>query len=155
MIFNPGYDKLTQEEKKEICNGVGPKGLIGDLIPETILGLSVTEEANIHDYGCYIARTLGDKIVADCIFFFNLWNNVTKYGGFFKWFRQNRAINYFKIVLRLGHLFLDEKMEKPKWYVKLLKEVFQWCIDNRDNEMSYEIIRDKVTKLYVRYSNGL
>ena len=65
------YWMLKPKEKKEICNGVGPKGL-GWLFPETNWGLSMTPAANIHDYDYHVGKTEEDKIEADNNFLSNM-----------------------------------------------------------------------------------
>ena len=61
------YWLLSPKEKKEICNGVGPKGL-GWLFPDTYWGLRMSAAANIHDYEYNKGKTLADKAIADANF---------------------------------------------------------------------------------------
>ena len=60
-LFEPsGYTALSADEKSEICNGCGSKGL-GWLVPNTIYGLNITDCCNIHDYMYSQGATLKDK----------------------------------------------------------------------------------------------
>jgi hypothetical protein len=52
------YYTLSQEDKAEVCNGMGAKySLLAKLIPNTMYGLDVSEAGNRHDLRYYIGQT--------------------------------------------------------------------------------------------------
>ena len=104
LLYAPAeYWELSPESKKEICNGVGPKGF-GWIIPETVWGLSMTEAADIHDYMYHIGEILKDKEEADNIFLSNMIIIIEK-ETWFDWvkkIRLNRANLMYKAVDKFG-----------------------------------------------------
>ena len=61
------YWALTPEGRQEFCNGCGAKG-IGWMVPEKILGLSITEICDIHDFMYAIRQTEEDREASDRVF---------------------------------------------------------------------------------------
>ena len=51
-------------QKIAICNGCGPAGF-GALVPETILGVTITEAANIHNWMYLWGENRKDKLLSD------------------------------------------------------------------------------------------
>lgn len=72
------YFSLSKDKKAEICNGVGAKGHWSSILPESILGASIHESANIHDYMVYIAKNEEDYDLADLIFGRNMRQQITE-----------------------------------------------------------------------------
>lgn len=72
------YFSLLFEDKKRICNGVGAKDHWSAILPESILGASIHESANIHDYMIYIAETEEDYDLADLVFGRNMRQQITE-----------------------------------------------------------------------------
>ena len=104
LLWAPaGYWQLEPEQKKKICNGVGPANW-GWLIPETIWGLSMTEAADIHDYMYHMGKTLGDKKHADMVFLNNMSRIIEQetWWGWLKAIRLNRAKLMYKAVDKFG-----------------------------------------------------
>ena len=95
---------LTEDEKKLVCNGVGPRGFLEKIIPETIFGLNITEPANIHDWMYNKGKTKKDKIEADIIFLDNMLRTIDNAGGNFliKLLRTIRAATYYRFVRDFG-----------------------------------------------------
>ena len=105
-LFAPtGYYGLTPKEKKEICNGAGPKGK-GWIIPDTMWGLSIKEAANIHDYMYHVGKTIEDKESADRSFLNNMLRVIDNKKGFFhsvlRHLRHARAKEYYNAVKYFG-----------------------------------------------------
>jgi hypothetical protein len=114
-LFKPkGYNNLTKEDKKRICNRCGPKSKF-DFVPDTVYGLNIGEACNIHDY----MYERGDpnieaKKKADRIFLDNMLsivNHETKESigfGSFKirnpliWLRRKRVYKYYAAVKYFG-----------------------------------------------------
>lgn len=140
MISIPGYDKLTEEEKKRICNGVGPSGLLGEMIPE----FGLTEFANEHDYEYEIAQTHLAKVVADCVLFKNCWDYADG-----NWLKQNTATQIFGIVLALGHRFTTYKLDIPSYGHEFSIRAKKWAYEHRNEILSYEIIESNLFKVLV------
>jgi hypothetical protein len=141
MIFKPGGDQLTKDEKKRICNGVGPGGLLGNMIPE----FSLTELANEHDYEYEYCKTVAEKCIADVVLFINAWKKADDM------IEQNTAVHVFKVVLALGHKFVtNHKLHIPEYYHRFQLAVQKWAFDNRDAELSYEIIQNAIERIYTK-----
>ena len=68
----PKYWQLPESTRREIVNGCGPRNIIGDLVPDSVWGLSITEGCNIHDYMYRIGETEADKDEADKVFLNNM-----------------------------------------------------------------------------------
>jgi hypothetical protein len=73
LLYAPAeYWKLTVEQKREICNGCGTKGLIGYIVPDSFWGLCIKAACDIHDYMYHIGETHADKEAADRVFKYNM-----------------------------------------------------------------------------------
>lgn len=92
---------LSAGDKKEICNGGGPKGL-GWLVPDTMWGMSMTDCFDIHDYDYYIKTK---RRVSDKRLYRNLLAKINDKGGLFKHFRHSRAWIYYQLVSKGGGAF--------------------------------------------------
>ena len=97
LISPPEYLALTAKEKAEICNGCGARDGIN--VPDTILGLSIKEPCQIHDYFYSIGTTNTDKSYADDVFFFNMVMLISKGNFFLRPFRLMRAYDYYMAVV--------------------------------------------------------
>lgn len=109
------YSDKTDKELKEM-NGMGPDGLLGWLIPETILLKNCTEAANEHDVGYMRAMNLTDKLVADVVFYVNMARIVNNTSC--KLLRRRRIAHAklrFQAVLKLGYEFISKKIKRPKY----------------------------------------
>lgn len=106
LLYAPeGYWNLSNEEKKEICNGCGPKGLGGWVVPDTLYGLDISEACNIHDYMYTYPESVSvlDKDYADAIFHVNMDSIIEAESGWaLKWLRKRRAEKYYWAVKRYG-----------------------------------------------------
>jgi len=99
-----------------VCNGCGPAGWKGGLVPDTIWGLDISEACNIHDadyeygYSILFSGDLKDeyreegRLAADDRFLMNMCLIIRK-ESMFKWLaaiRSNRAKIYYMAVRELG-----------------------------------------------------
>ncbi|MCJ8277309.1 MAG: hypothetical protein HRT44_02725 [Bdellovibrionales bacterium] len=66
------YLKLSDKEKNRIVNQCGPDGIVNKLVPNSILGLSIVEECNLHDYMYFKATDKVQAKKADDLFLENL-----------------------------------------------------------------------------------
>ena len=72
-LFAPElYWKATPEQRSEVCNGCGTKGLAGIVIPDSLEGLDISECCAIHDWMYTFGLTLADKEEADRVFLNNM-----------------------------------------------------------------------------------
>jgi len=96
------YWLASREVRDQVTNGCGPKGWKVDLVPDTIWGLSIKEECQIHDWEYAVAPpTIEAKDSADRTFLNNILRKVEYVGGWLKWLRRRRAVTYYETV----HLF--------------------------------------------------
>ena len=97
----PGYWNLNQEQYKKICNGVGPRGW-GWVFPETIWGMKITAEADVHDF-CYFQQY--EFEYSNKLFYENVKRSINKKGGLLKWPRRARNKIYYGLLQGLGKFF--------------------------------------------------
>ena len=105
MLFAPpGYWRMSPEHRAEICNGCGPKGLCGYVIPDTIWGLYIGDVCDIHDFQYETGSTHEDKESADRSFLYNMLRLIEAAGGpaILKWLRRRRAMKYYRAVCAFG-----------------------------------------------------
>lgn len=100
------YLDASEEARAQICNGLGPAGVGGWLIPDTVYGMSMTEPSNIHDW-CYEygAREGLTQLEADKLFRTNMLAMINELPGWgwVKWLRRRRAQEYYAAVRLMGH----------------------------------------------------
>lgn len=90
------------------CNGCGTGGWKGELIPDTIWGLSVTAACNIHDWMYAEGITEDDRGEADATFLANLLALVEEaarasiVARLIAPFRRRRCLLYFEAVREFG-----------------------------------------------------
>ena len=108
------YTKLTKDQRKLICNGCGTDGWKGDLVPETIYLLRVTEACQIHDFMYFMGLTKDDKEEADETFLQNI-NTIIDHCPWYLLppvnpLRRVRANTYYLAVKHFGKsAFLEGK----------------------------------------------
>lgn len=101
-FFAPdAYRALSDEALATIVNGCGPEGWRVDLVPDSLLGLCITPECNLHDWmygkgGDETARKL-----ADVTLYLNIAAKVLLEGGPLVPFRMAGAVVFYKAV-RIG-----------------------------------------------------
>lgn len=90
------YWQATQERLEEVVNGCGPAAL-GELIPDKIWGLVITDACNIHDWCWSIADNLIEKRTYDTLFLWNMRTMINLYTQnlFLKKLRHLRARTYW------------------------------------------------------------
>jgi hypothetical protein len=112
VIFTPtDYIDATQEARAIVCNGCGPDGWKGSLVPDTIVGCVVTTACDIHDWMYNVGGSEIDKDNADKIFRDNLialimasnrWTIV-------KYFGRQKAWWYYRAVRITGRFYFKYK----------------------------------------------
>ena len=100
----------SQQDLSKILNGCGTDGWKGQLVPETLWGLSVTDACNIHDWMYEQGKTIADKEEADRVFLNNMVrtvnhhhaNNSCIFGCIKKKLQLIRARTYYEAVKHFG-----------------------------------------------------
>ena len=97
------YSRLTEEKKKQICNGMGAaNSMLSPLIPNTMYGLGVEEAGNIHDYMYHIGVDDRDRQLADETLLVNMLRIINNKGGWLAPLRRKRAYMYYDAVVAFG-----------------------------------------------------
>lgn len=101
LVAPAGYWMLPACAKVAMCNGCGPAGgfimsALTLLIPDSLLGLSILEACNIHDYCC--AKGEITRKQADNLFFDNMSALIDDTGGPLRPARHVMAFHYFLAV---------------------------------------------------------
>lgn len=99
------FYEASQAERDAVCNGCGPGGIGGWLVPDSIWGLRVTAACRIHDWMYHVGRDIEDKRRADQTFLNNLVRLISRHGGMFVVPRLIRASFMFWAVDRFGGPF--------------------------------------------------
>ncbi len=121
MLFAPAsFRYATQKDLIAVCNGAGTEGLN---VPDSFLGLVITDAADIHDWMYHEAKTIEDKWIADFVFLLNMlimivWydhNSAEKFWERRKfWLRLKLACVYYVAVNRWG-VCENVPSKKPLW----------------------------------------
>jgi len=102
-LFAPAeYWRLTDEQKRGICNGCGSSGAFGWLVPDTMYLLNVRRACDIHDFMYEVGKTQADKEEADRVFLNNMVRIINGRGGLFRRLRLRRAKKYYLAVYHFG-----------------------------------------------------
>ena len=100
------YWQMSEEEKSAVCNGMGSKdSLLSPFIPNTFLGLDMTEAGNIHDYMYLVGITYKDKEEADRVFLNNMLRIIQAEKDSYRlttYLRRRVAWAYYTAVVELG-----------------------------------------------------
>lgn len=98
--------RASEEVVKQVANGCGTAGWKGKLVPDTILGLNITLICNIHDWMYAEGATQWYKDHADCIFLYNMQNEINNAPGvlnyLLRYHRRLRAHEYYLAVVAFG-----------------------------------------------------
>jgi hypothetical protein len=93
------YWKLTDEQKDKLLNQCGPDGPLNKVIPDHLLGLSISESCNIHDYMFGEAIGQQEAKLADKVFLRNMKTQVeSKNDRFLTTMRRFLAYLYYVAV---------------------------------------------------------
>jgi hypothetical protein len=101
LVAPRDYWLLTPKQKKDMCNGCGPKGgfwhrLLSAGIPDNLCGLSIKEACNIHDF-CWALHEMPKKQV-DNLFMDNMSALIDEEGGALAGLRHWMAFHYWLAV---------------------------------------------------------
>ena len=105
-IFVPNAMSMMRRDDpqrlKEICNGCGTAGWKGRLVPDSVCGVSITNECNVHDFMYEFGVDDTDKKKADRCFLNNMVRKVKSVGGFLLWPRLLLVRGYYNTVKYFG-----------------------------------------------------
>ncbi len=102
------YWAASSDYRDANCNGCGTSGWKGELIPDTVYGLSINSACQIHDWMYAEGQTDDDKTAADALFLTNLLALVAQAARATWWswllapFRRRRCLKYFEAVSAFG-----------------------------------------------------
>lgn len=107
LIASQSYLDALPEVVEKVVNGCGPGGWKVDLIPDTVLGLSIKEACNIHDWDYAEGSTGYHKSIADDRFLLNCLFLIDNAKGFWAMLlrrhRKVRAYGYHLAVSSFGY----------------------------------------------------
>lgn len=100
--FVPNAMRLMREQSPrellDICNGCGQAGWKGKLVPNTVWGLSIKEDCNVHDFMYHVGLTDTDKKQGDRTLLNNMTRTVLNAGGWLERLRLWRIEKYYLAV---------------------------------------------------------
>jgi len=98
LLAPESYRLADPAERALVCNGCGPGSWRLDMVPDSILGLDITEACNIHDW---MYEWDGDRVQADVWFLANMVLLAVKANKLMLLVRLPIICNYF-LAVRLG-----------------------------------------------------
>ena len=109
------YFLASDEVRKLVVNGCGAGGWKFDIVPDTIYGLLITEDCNVHDWMYDQGSTQEDKDFADEVFLHNIRARINDGSWFLRPLRKIRAWEYYLAVRSpLGDAAFWKNKEKIK-----------------------------------------
>jgi hypothetical protein len=103
LEFDAGYLLMSDEQINTICNGCGPIKETNGFIPQSFVGLDISEACNIHDYD-YVTKDYG-RADWDKRFLRNMNRIIDADKGVSKAVtttRKAKALTYYTIVRLFG-----------------------------------------------------
>ena len=101
LYYPNSYLNASAGDIAKIVNGCGTKGWKGDLVPDKLLGVSITLSCNIHDWMYHEGVTVADKKDADNVFLSNMTAQIMNKRKQFRFMRRIRlrlARRYYQAV---------------------------------------------------------
>ncbi len=124
------YWKYSKEALEELVNGCGPRGWKGRYIPDSLIGVSIKEACNIHDFMYAFGEKEEDREQADRVLLNNMMRTVEACSGnwFSRWIRRKLALHYYGVVRDMGGTYFWHD-KNPEGTVKNPEEVFNNGVD--------------------------
>ena len=111
------YWDLTPAARSEIVNGCGPAGWKGKYVPDHLLGVSIKEVCNIHDWMYWTGKTEADREEADRVFLNNMLRTIeTKSNFATRFIRRRLALHYYSIVRDYGAQYFWADKNPPETF---------------------------------------
>ncbi|MFT6633099.1 MAG: hypothetical protein ACJAS4_003068 [Bacteriovoracaceae bacterium] len=98
LIAPLSYWQAKGEKLDDQINGCGPSHLPSWIVPDSLIGVRVTESCNIHDWMYYKALSNSDLKKADEIFLKNLNRQIGSNKSVFNISRRTLSYIYFSAV---------------------------------------------------------
>jgi len=92
------YFELSKDEKRKITNKCGPDGFINKIIPNSLLGLDISESCNIHDFMFHHSKTKEDFKRSDKTFLKNLKKEIKTSNFIMEPIRKTFSYFYYYVV---------------------------------------------------------
>lgn len=111
------YWRLTRCDREALTNGCGTKGLVGILVPDSLLGLDISAACDIHDYMYFAGYGIAGKETADRTFLNNVLRIIaveSTAGTLVITIRRWLAMRYYKAVRDFGGPAFWEDKNKPQ-----------------------------------------
>lgn len=129
LLAPASYWVASQPLRDANCNGCGTAGWKGELIPDTVYGLSIADACNIHDWMYAKGITEDDRGEADATFLANMLAIVEQAAkaSVVAWlmapFRRRRCLLYFEAVRQFGSdpfrqaelIGVDDERDTDQW----------------------------------------
>lgn len=94
------YIEASDELINRICNGCGPNGILGKLVPEHLAGADISTACNIHDW---MYQEGEDKQKADLYFLANMIYLCSKKSRWLLPIRALMAVHFYLAVHYAGN----------------------------------------------------
>jgi hypothetical protein len=114
LFAPPEYWRLPEDVRESYRCGPG-RGVLEQLVPEKMYGLSVSPACSIHDFMYAHGNTSDDKREADIVFLNNMIRLIEAGGGwwFLRKLRLRRAYIYYEAVKDFGGPCYWNEKNKP------------------------------------------
>jgi len=111
ILAPKSYTDASAKDLCDVCNGCGPDGWKGKLIPDTIVGVRITAACNIHDWMYHAGGSDQDRLNADRIFLHNMLTLISRSNRWcvIKAYGRQKAWWYYRGVRRFGCGYFNEK----------------------------------------------
>jgi len=105
---------LSEDKKKEQCNGCGVRICNILFICNSFFGLDMSEICKIHDHMYSVGTTDEDKEFADIAFLKNMYAHILLYtsGGILLFLRELQCTTFYLFVFFFGQFFFNRKNRK-------------------------------------------
>lgn len=107
LLASQTYEEASEELKSRVCNGCGPAGLIGKLVPEKLAGADISEACNIHDW---MYQEGEDRQKADLFFLANMIFICSCKSKWLLPLRAWLAVKFFLAVFYAGDEFFNHSL---------------------------------------------
>ena len=113
ILYVPeSYANTSEEVRKLVVNGCGAGGWKFDLVPDTVYGLSIKEDCNVHDWMYDQGSTEADKDFADDVFLHNMITRINQSFWLLRPMRRIRVREYYLAVRAFGDSAFWKNKEK-------------------------------------------
>lgn len=107
LLASQTYKEASEGLKARVCNGCGPEGIIGKLVPDTLAGADISEACNIHDW---MYQEGEDKQKADLFFLANMVFICSRKSKWLLPLRAWLAVKYFLAVFYAGDEYFNHSV---------------------------------------------